>query len=627
MKAFTFLTIESNPAQARLVEEAIRQTGLPITLKIAASKAEFLRKFDDLKPDLVLATDSAPDMDIIDVIQLTKSASSLVPVIVLADSWKEEAVVECLKAGAEDYVSRDKLDKLAGILARTLRRREDPGSAGGISTGTLLERLSNERQEEYFRSIIENVSDVITILDSRGVIFYESPSLEKVLGYKPEEVIGKSAFDLVHTDDLAKVKLVFAQVLQNPNVIHSTELRYNHKDGGWRLLELVGKAIQDSRGNLEVLVASRDVTERHRMADVLLEEEKRFRYVAETAADGIVGLDEKGVVIYVNPMAARLFGYEVSEIQGKPFLMLIPPDMRNAHQAGFKKYLETGERTRSWEFSTLPGLKKSGEIIPLEISFGEYQRDGRHVFTGILRDVSERQNAEKTRLKYERLAAIGELAAGMAHEIRNPVAAISASAQYLRKKSGGDRVTEENLQSILEQCKRLESLVVDTLDYSKESLAGNRQEHNLKDLLEAALKLAQIQFGPSQGRVKVRWQIPLPDLSAQVNSQRIQQVLVNLILNAFQVMPEGGNLTLSCHEESGGVCLKVEDDGPGIPDDVLPWIFQPFYTSKKNGSGLGLAISQKILLEHGGKIEVKRLSPRGTAFSLWIPKEKPGAPE
>lgn len=244
--------------------------------------------------------------------------------------------------------------------------------------------------------------------------------------------------------------------------------------------------------------------------------------------------------------------------------------------------------------------------------------EGQKVVAAIFRDLTERKNAEQILLKYTRLGAIGEMAAGLAHEIRNPLSGIGLSAQYLKKKmvEAPDAVVQ--VQNILDQTERLKQLVNDTLDFSKETPLQDLARVDAMDLMQNSLRFVQVQYGPRNSRVGVKWNFEKEKIFLFVNKNRVQQVLVNLMLNAYQAMDKGGTLTLGCCEEGPKTILRVEDDGPGISPDVRARLFEPFFTTKPNGSGLGLSVSQRIVEAHGGVLRVESL-PRGTAFLVELP--------
>jgi signal transduction histidine kinase len=250
---------------------------------------------------------------------------------------------------------------------------------------------------------------------------------------------------------------------------------------------------------------------------------------------------------------------------------------------------------------------------------------GQERLLALVRDITERKETQEALMKFERLSTIGEMAAGLAHEIRNPLASISTAAQLLKRRAQKDKDGEDPLaDTILEQSNRLEQLVRDTMDYARSEKSASLEPFPLRPALESAVRLCQVQFGPSHSKVRVEWGWPKEDLRLTANPQRIQQVLINLILNAYQAMPEGGTLRIGMEKVGDRAHLRVEDSGPGIKDEDLRRLFEPFFTTKVGGSGLGLAISRRIAAQYGGKIRVERLS-KGTAFILEIPLAGEGA--
>jgi signal transduction histidine kinase len=262
-------------------------------------------------------------------------------------------------------------------------------------------------------------------------------------------------------------------------------------------------------------------------------------------------------------------------------------------------------------------IRKDGELIYAEVVSFLIHYEGVTMAAVWARDLTERKKTEEALMKLERLSTIGEMAAGMAHEIRNPLAAISSAAQILKRK----KIKEDNgqLETILGQSDRLEKLVRDTLDYAKTGAGLPHESFTMKPVLENALNLSQIQFGPLSKSVNILWDVSPEDIRLKGDSGRIQQILVNLILNAFQIMVSEGVIILSLHRDKDFVLVRVADNGPGISDANMKRIFEPFFTTKNHGSGLGLALSQRIAQEHGGQIKVERLAPRGTAFILQLP--------
>ena len=268
-------------------------------------------------------------------------------------------------------------------------------------------------------------------------------------------------------------------------------------------------------------------------------------------------------------------------------------------------------------------LKLDGSPIDVEVRGTFFSFMGKPSILSILRNVSERKRTQQMLLRYERLAAVGQVIAGIAHDIRNPLAVLSAMTYHLREKFAGlDASVAKEVETISAQTDRLKRLMNDILDYAK-GLTLVKQTIEPKAFLEQCLKLVQTQLGRAHRGVEVKWNLQDPVEPFEADRERLEQVLLNLILNAYEVLEGGGLLTLSFESSAREVLIKVEDNGPGIPEAALARLFEPFFTTKKHGSGLGLSVSQKIVEAHGGKIEAEWVYPHGTLFTVRIPRELP----
>jgi len=213
-------------------------------------------------------------------------------------------------------------------------------------------RLEGElrRSEEYFRLLIENASDIVTVVNSDGIILYESPSVERVLGYKPEELIGKNAFEFYHPDDVPGVVRDFSTVAQNPGATRSLEVRFRHKNGSWRVFEAIGKNIVDDSGAASIVVNSRDITERKRLEEELQRSEEYFRLLIENASDIVTVLNSDGIILYESPSVERVLGYKPEELIDKNVLEFFHPDDVPGAISDFSTVVQNPGATRSLEF-------------------------------------------------------------------------------------------------------------------------------------------------------------------------------------------------------------------------------------------------------------------------------------
>ncbi|MDQ3584443.1 MAG: PAS domain S-box protein [Acidobacteriota bacterium] len=259
----------------------------------------------------------------------------------------------------------------------------------------LLAEQSARQSESRFRSLVQQTSDVIMILDENLIVRYVTPSIERIFGVAPETRTGQKLFQRVYPEDEARVAAYFAQALAEPGVRPPIEWRTRHEDGTWRYVECIGTNLLADPDIKGFVLNARDITERKQNEEELRESEARFRTLAETASDAIITLDETSRIVYVNRAAEQVFGYTIDEMLGANLTMLMPENLRHLHRAGFSRYVETGHKHIGWKAVALPGLHKSGREIPLEISFGEFVKNEQRYFTGIARDITERKRAEE----------------------------------------------------------------------------------------------------------------------------------------------------------------------------------------------------------------------------------------
>ena len=468
--------------------------------------------------------------------------------------------------------------------------------------------------EEKFKRFAE-VSREGIVIHENGVVVDMNQAGAAMLGYSPDELIGKSVMNVLDEDS----QKTLLRLLREGTAAKAIEMKLVRKDKTVFFAEVTGVVLSFKGTNLRI-VNFWDLTARKKAEEALRQSEVSFRNLIEKSPDAIL-IHGPEKIVYVNDAMLNLLGYSrADDLVGKWFTFFVHPEDTAAVQARISRLKTAGDYNAPQEKRF---IRKDGEVVWVDVASFFIYFEGEAMSVAVARDLTDRKKSEEALMKFERLSTIGEMAAGMAHEIRNPLAAISVAAQILKR-----RKTKENsaqVETILEQSDRLDKLVQDTLDYAKSSVEKNYHYFSIKLILESALRLSQVQFGPAHEKTKVVWDLPAEDIQVNANSGRIQQVLVNLILNAYQIMGADGKLKLALKADKNSVFARVEDGGPGISDENMKRIFEPFFTTKDNGSGLGLAISQRIAQEHGGQIGVERLKPRGTAFILQIPLN--GEPE
>jgi two-component system, LuxR family, sensor kinase FixL len=360
----------------------------------------------------------------------------------------------------------------------------------------------------------------------------------------------------------------------------------------------------------------------------LEEIEARNRAIVENAAEGIIAIGEQGLVESVNPAAARIFGYERSEVIGRPVSLLLPPavgeqsDATRSERFGEARILGLGRE--------VVGRRKDGEACPVEIAVSHARAGRRSFFTAIVRDLTERKRDEAEREELRRmaeqnsrLAEIGALSAKIVHDLGNPLGGLSMQAQliqrYVSRGESGERIVKR-----VEQMMSTVRYVVSLIRQFREFGRGQKLEMSPIDLHAYVEELAGV-WAPLAARkgVALRRQLAdgLPPLRADPG--KLRRVLDNLIKNAIEACdPPPGEVRIEARmSEAGRIRLSVADTGVGVPETIR--LFQLFETTKANGTGLGLAVSREIVLAHGGDIEFARLEPRGTVFHVDLPAEGP----
>lgn len=415
-------------------------------------------------------------------------------------------------------------------------------------------------------------------------------------------------------------------------------------------------------GENRVLSTARDVTERieaeavlHRSQEeleravsartaelaaahaVVREREEQYRALADADPDGIVVMDDDSNIRSVNPAMEKIFGYCADELIGQPLVMLMPESMRSAHRDGVARYLATGRRGVSWVGLQVPGRRKGGAEVPLEINFGEYALDGRHCFAGFIRDITDRKRTEEALQAAKEEAeranlAKSEFLSRMSHELRTPLNSILGFGQVLARR---DLPLEQrkNVDHIMKAGRHLLTLIDEVLDIAR--IEADRQELSLEPvqvgrLLEEAFVL--IRPMAQQRSIELPEHAPaLFDEHVRADRQRLMQVVLNLLSNAVKYNHDGGSVELvgelreaTTAGAGASFALGVRDTGPGIDPDRMDELFVPFSRlgaeqDGVEGTGLGLALSQRLVEAMNGSLRVDSELGHGSTFWVELP--------
>ncbi len=500
-------------------------------------------------------------------------------------------------------------------------------SASLIATDITAHKKANEElqfKEAYYQALIENAMDVIMIMNKDGTIRYESPSAHSITGYKPEERVGKSVFDLIHPDDMPKALSTFSGLLKNEVSTLHMEFRLRHMDDSWHTIEVIGNNLFDDPIIAGIVTNFRDITERKNAEDALKKSEEKFKRFVEEMNDGYCVIQDF-FIVFVNARGAEMFGYTTEEVIGRSIQDLIPYEI-------FSQLAEVHTRRKQGEnvppqYETVV-TKKDGAECPVELGSRIIYFNDRPAVSVVIRDISDRKQAENEKEKLEhqlqlagRLAAVGELAAGVAHELNNPLAAVQGYCEFLASRKDLEESLKKDVEVIYREAQRASRITGNLLSFARR----HEPEKNLVSLNEAvaqSLDLNAYRMKVNNIKVDVELDPNLPLTLADFH--QMQQVFVNIITNAEQAMTEShgkGNLSVKTQSVDDMIRIEITDDGPGISKVNLSKLFDPFFTTKEvgKGTGLGLSICYGIVEQHGGQLYAKSKLGRCTTFFIEIP--------
>ena len=349
----------------------------------------------------------------------------------------------------------------------------------------------------------------------------------------------------------------------------------------------------------------------------------RARAVLETAADGIITINERGIIESFNPAAESIFDYPVDEVVGRNVSLLMPDLDRGASGACISRYLGTGEFQFIGTGREVEGQRKDGTMFPMELSIGAVEIGGNKIFTGIIRDITERKATEVRLSESRRLASVGEPAAGVAHEINNPLTAVILASDFLIE-LGLSCETSANVKLISDSARRAARIVQNLLLFCRNTVP-EPEYMTIELIAQQALELKTHDF--KLNKIKSRKDVEMGLPRCFIDRHQICQVIINVLNNAQEALMEhqgGGNITIDIRSTSDFVVLEVRDDGPGIDPEVMPTIFEPFFTTKPVGAGIGLGLSicYGIIQQHGGEMWADNNAGAGASIFIQLPIAK-----
>jgi PAS domain S-box-containing protein len=498
------------------------------------------------------------------------------------------------------------------------------GAFTDISLIVKAESALRESEEKY-RSVVENAGEAIYIAQDGKVKFANQRTFE-IVHYTQEELLSRPFAEVIHPDDREMVVQRYKQRLQGEQLLPLYSFRIVDKDGTIKWFELRVNPIQ-WEGRPATLNFVTDITDRKQAEQALKESEERYRLLADNSLDVIWTADMEGKISYVSPSIRYLVGHSSEEIMNMYRRNALKADFFGVSEEdggrfmnGLSTLSKDPSRTLSFEFE-LKHADGFTSWVEVKMSIMRDQNGQAAGILGIVRDITQQKKMTERLVSADRLASLGEMAAGLAHEVNNPLTAVMGFAYLLQQNPNTSPEIKNDVEAIYREGKRAAEVIKSFLIFAR-GQKPEKQAIYINDILEAVMRLRRSQMNKENIEVTSSLEDDLPAVQGDVS--QLQQAFLNIVLNAEYFMYKshrGGHLSLSSTIVDGKIKVLIGDDGPGIPPEKLNRVFDPFYTTKDvgEGTGLGLSICHGIIREHGGDIYVESNAGRGATFIVELP--------
>lgn len=479
----------------------------------------------------------------------------------------------------------------------------------------------NQQQAQILDRVLALSRDAIIVTRLDGVITSWNRGAERVFGFVADEMQGRSILALIPNDRSSEFSSVLDRVRSGASIDDFATVRRT-KDG--RRLDVVLNVapIRDETGRVvSAVMVARDLTAQRQAERSRLESEGRWEAVITSAVDAMIVIDANGTIEVFNPAAERLFGYVADEVVGRSVNMLMPMPYRDEHDGYMAAYLRTGQKKIIGIGREVTGRRRDGSTFPVHLSVGEMAVGNERHFTGILHDLTPRLHLEEQVRERTALARLGEMAAVIAHEVKNPLAAVRGAIQVVGRRLPADSKDGPVITEIVARIDALDELIKDLL------LFARTPQPRFTQVDLAALVSMTVDFlvtDPAFAALQVDTTGTLPPLSGDPELLRI--VFQNLLINAGQAMQGRGTVAVRLSAVGEAQHVSVSDAGPGLTPEAREHLFQPFFTTKSRGTGLGLSTAKRLVELHGGSIAVDSTPGRGTTVTVSLPAATPAMP-
>jgi len=607
------------------VRSVFEAEGLGCEFVDVETREAFAEALERDKFDLVLSDYALPSFDGVSALRLARERRPDIPFIFFSGTMGEELAIEMLKAGATDYVLKDRMSRLVPAVRRALEEARDTAERQH-AVGALQE------SEARFEAVIDSALDAVVMMDGEGRITGWNPQAETVFGWARAEALGKPLSDTIIPPRYRQAHVRglkhFLETAEVPFLHKRLEITAIHRDGREFPVELA-ISVSESADTFNFSAFIRDITQRKGAEEALRASEERYRFLFENNPQPMWVFDNESLAfLAVNQAACRHYGYS-----GEEFLRMTIQDIHPPEDVPSLLQRLGSEPEEHQESGVWRHRKKDGTVFEVEITSHPLLFGGHNAQLILALDVTERRHLEAQLRQSQKLEAVGTLAGGVAHDFNNLLTTILGYSELVLQQLDADSPLREEVGEIQRAGERAAGLTHQLLAFSRKQVlapvvldlntAVADMEKMLQRLIGEDVSLAAV-LDPNLWCVRA-------------DPGQIEQVIVNLVVNARDAMPRGGKVTIETRNidlddsyvrahayvrPGEHVCLSVSDTGTGMDAETRSRIFEPFFTTKgpAKGTGLGLSTVYGIVKQSGGSIEVYTEPGRGTSFKVYLPR-------
>ncbi|RFU69666.1 PAS domain S-box protein [Bacillus sp. V59.32b] len=464
-----------------------------------------------------------------------------------------------------------------------------------------------KESERRYHSLLKNSPDAIYYENTDGVVIEANKAVEKITGYKVKEILNRPYQDFIDADYYDHSTFYFRQVLDG--VPQRYESALITKSGEKSYVSVTSIPVFENKNVVGVFGMAKDITHEKKIVEKLRNTKEQLESFIENTSDSIIIMDLNGTILSVNKAFEKMFGWSKSEVKGKD-IEIIQRDRKHE----FNKYIQTitqGLSLSDWETIR---YHKLGHALDISLSVGPIRDKQGNIIalSSIIRDITDRKKTEDLLRTAEQLAVIGQLAAGVAHEIRNPLTSLNGFLQLINEMID----KKEYIHVMRDELKRIEFITSEFLSLAKPHVKVF-QKKDISQIVDGVVKIAEIQGVLKNVVIYAELEANLPLIECDEN--QLKQVFLNILKNAIESMEDGGEISITARQINGFVHIDFTDNGCGIPKERIKRIGEPFYSTKEKGTGLGMMISKKIINEHKGQLLIDSREGIGTTISILLP--------